>query len=142
MIRKARKQDLNNIYDLIQIGSVKGQVLLRSKKELESVLKYFFVAHEGEKIIGCISLEIYSPRLAEVRSLVVLKEYRKMGLGGRLVKRCIKEARKEGVYEILSITDRIDFFNRFGFFNKLSGQSPLFKKLLSKRPLSKRLKKG
>ena len=129
MIRKARKEDLNEMYKLIKIGSQEGQVLLRSKKELESVLKYFFVAHEEEKIIGCISLEIYSPRLAEIRSLVVLKEYRKLGLGGRLIKRCIREGRKQGVYEILSITDKITFFNRFGFFNKLSGQSPLFKKL-------------
>ena len=72
MIRKARKEDLNEMYKLIKIGSQEGQVLLRSKKELESVLKYFFVAHEEEKIIGCISLEIYSPRLAEIRSLVFL----------------------------------------------------------------------
>src|SRR3989344_9288418 len=129
MIRKAKQGDLNSIYKLIKLGSEDGQVLLRSKKELKNVLKYFFVANEGEKIIGCVSLEIYSPRLAEIRSLVVLKEYRKSGIGTKLVKRCLREARKQNVYEVLSITDKIEFFNRLGFFNQLSGQSPLFKKL-------------
>jgi len=129
MIRKAKQGDLNNIYKLIKLGSEDGQVLLRSKKELKNVLKYFFVAHEENKIVGCASLEVYSPKLAEIRSLVVLKEYRKSGIGTKLVKRCLREARKQNVYEVLSITDRIEFFNRFGFFNQLSGQSPLFKRL-------------
>ena len=46
---------------------------------------------------------------------------------GQVLLRSKKELKN--VYEVLSITDKIEFFNRFGFFNQLSGQSPLFKKL-------------
>lgn len=129
MIRKARKKDVDSIYKLVKIGSQEGQVLLRTKKEIKEVLKFFFVAEIDRKTVGCASLEIYSPKLAEVRSLVVLNGFRKLGIGTKLVKRCIKEARKKQVYEILSITDKVDFFYKFGFRNELSGQSPLFKRL-------------
>ena len=75
----------------------------------------FFVAEEEGVIVGCCALEIYSQRLAEVRSLAVAKEHQSKGIGTALVERCLQKAREEGVYEILTITSAVSFFEKQGF---------------------------
>ncbi len=84
----------------------------------------FFVAVKstpsGKKIIGCCALEIYSKRLAEIRSLAVEKSFQGNGIATELVKSCLKLAQKNKIYEVLSITGEPRLFERAGFktFNK------------------------
>ena len=115
MIRKAKLKDLKNIYSLLQEGVNSGKVLKRSSKEIRKAINSFFVYEEENKVVGCCSLEIYSQKVAEIRSLVVSFEYRNRGIGSALVKRCLDEARRKGVHQVLSVTDRCDLFERFGF---------------------------
>jgi len=75
----------------------------------------FFVAIDGEKIIGCCALEVYSKRLAEVRSLAVAEDFQSSGVGSALIERCITAAKEKGVYEILTITGATGLFERQGF---------------------------
>ena len=75
----------------------------------------FFVAIEEGRVVGCCALEIYSKRLAEVRSLVVKKEFQGQGIASKLVERCIAEAKKKGVYELLGITGAVKLFEKHGF---------------------------
>lgn len=80
----------------------------------------FFVAVEGGEVVGCCALEIYSKRLAEIRSLAVAKKYQGRGIATKLIRHCLKQARAKGVYEILGITSAVKLFNRLGFktFNR------------------------
>lgn len=80
----------------------------------------FFVALVGKKAVGCCALEIYSKRLAEIRSLAVTYDFRHKGVATHLIRACIAKARKRGVYEIMCVTGARDFFERYGFgvFNK------------------------
>jgi amino-acid N-acetyltransferase len=80
----------------------------------------FFVAVEENNIVGCCALEVYSKRLAEIRSLAVAKKHQGKGIATLLVERCMQEARKKKVYEVLSITGALPFFKKRGFntFNK------------------------
>ena len=80
----------------------------------------FFVAVHELRIVGCCALEIYSKRLAEVRSLAVHEKFQGKGFATQLVEQCIKHARKKKVYEILTITSELPFFEKRGFntFNK------------------------
>ena len=80
----------------------------------------FFVAVEDNKIVGCCALEIYSKRLAEVRSLAVAKKHQGNGIATKLLERALAGAKKKGVYEVLSITGALPFFAKRGFktFNK------------------------
>ena len=75
----------------------------------------FFVALLDRKVVGCCALEIYSKRLAEVRSLAVTKKYQGNGIATQLVERCLAHARKREVYEVLSITGALPFFEKRGF---------------------------
>lgn len=76
----------------------------------------FFVAIEDGNIVGCCALEIYSKRLAEIRSLSVEKKYHGRGIAMELIKHCLKHARKKGVYKVLAITGAKGLFEKFGFY--------------------------
>jgi len=80
----------------------------------------FFVAIEGGEIVGCCALEVYSKRLAEIRSLAVTKQFQGKGIATKLVVACVEEAKKQKIYELLAIAGSEEFFARFGFhtFNK------------------------
>ncbi|MCS7185268.1 MAG: GNAT family N-acetyltransferase, partial [bacterium] len=89
----------------------------------------FFVAIIDNKIIGCVALDIYSKKLAEIRSLAVLEEYENMGVASKLICKCIDVAKKNGVYEVLVITDELNLFKRLGFKEELENQKALFLRL-------------
>lgn len=129
MIRKANIKDLKFIKKLIDSAAKEGKILKRSKEELESIIGCFFVYEEGRKILGCVSLEIYSEKLAEIRSLVVNSKYQGRGIGSALVKECIKKAKKLKIYEILSVTHKDKMFESLGFSKQLKDQWPLFIRL-------------
>ena len=78
-------------------------------------LKCFFVCENEKKIVACCALEIYSKRLAEIRSLAVAKKYQGKGYASALILHCLKEARKEKVYEVLSVTGAVALFEKNGF---------------------------
>lgn len=75
----------------------------------------FFLAEEDGAIVGCCALEIYSQRLAEVRSLAVMQEHQGKGIASALVDACVARAKERGVYEVLSITGAPAFFEKHGF---------------------------
>ncbi len=75
----------------------------------------FLVAEADGRIVGCCALEIYSKRLAEVRSLAVTKSHQGAGIASALVEKCIVRAKEESVYEVLTITGALPFFQKQGF---------------------------
>ena len=75
----------------------------------------FLVAAAGEKLLGCCALQIYSKRLAEVRSLVVHPDFQNRGIASRLVELCKSRARARGVRELFAVTSETSFFGRAGF---------------------------
>lgn len=126
MIRKAVKGDLEQIYLLISSAAKESKILPRTKEELLSVISGFYVSEEKGQIVGCCSLEIYNKKLAEIRSLVVDPSFRRRGIARELINACIKEAKEKNIYEILTITDRVNLFERHGFASCLNNQTALF----------------
>ncbi len=80
-----------------------------------------FDANQGE-IVGYVSLEIYSIKLAEVRSLAVARPYQRHGIGQHLVAACVDLARRKGIIEVMAITSNEDFFRLCGFDFTLPGE--------------------
>jgi len=108
-IRKASRADWGAIERLIRAFPDK---LMQTHLPRPSE---FFVALEGGTIIGCCALEVYSKRLAELRSLAVDKDSQGKGAARALIERCIKEARKKEIHEILTITGEPKLFEKFSF---------------------------
>ena len=128
MIRKAKDvlKEREAIYQLINAAAKEGKIMPRSRNEIKRVVDGFFIAIEDDKIVGCCALEIYSKKMAEVRSLAVHPAYQRKGWGVNLVKACVQEAKKKRIYEVLAITDKDSFFEKMGFIKCLNGQFPLF----------------
>ena len=80
----------------------------------------FFVAEEKSEVVGCCAIVVYSPKIAEVRSLAVRKDFGGKGIATRLINACVKKARARNVREILSITGALPLFDKVGFktFNR------------------------
>ena len=75
----------------------------------------FLVATVEKKIVGCCALQVYSKRIAEVRSLAVHPNFQKRRIASQLVERCKRRARTRGVKELFAVTSQVSFFGRAGF---------------------------
>ena len=114
--------DLNALDAFIQPFVEAGQLLPRTIDELDALLPRGFVADHAGSIVGFAALEVYSKKLAEVRSLAVAEELRGKGVGKKLVEACVKLAHDLNVLEVMAITANEDFFRSCGFDFTLPGQ--------------------
>jgi amino-acid N-acetyltransferase len=116
MIRKASIKDVNNIYNLINFWSNKGRLLNRSLNYIYEHVRDFWVYEEKGVIIGCCALHVVGwQNLGEVKSLAVQKKVQGKGLGKRLVKKCLDEAKALGMEEVFALTFVGPFFKHLGF---------------------------
>jgi amino-acid N-acetyltransferase len=90
-------------------------MLPRSLNELYENIRNFFVYTEGKKIYGCCALNIDWEDLAEIKSLAVAKTRDGKGIGGKLLKCCIKDAKALKVKKVFALTYVPGFFEKFGF---------------------------
>jgi amino-acid N-acetyltransferase len=115
MIRKAKLADVKEIQRLVKQYSTQGEILPRSLVEIYDHLRDFFVFIQNRKIVGICALHISWEGLAEIRSLAVQEEVREKGIGGKLVRACLKESKALGVKRVFALTYRPDFFERLNF---------------------------
>jgi amino-acid N-acetyltransferase len=115
MIRKAAIKDIKQIQALINSFAKKDIMLPRSLNELYENIRDFWVAEEGNNVVGCCALHISWDDLVEIKSLAVAKAKQKRGIGRELVTACIDEARALGAGKIFLLTYIPAYFKRFGF---------------------------
>ncbi len=114
-IRPAEPQDAENLLEFIEPFVADRRLLHRTTDELDQLVKTGFVAVVDKKIVGFAALEIYSRKLAEVRSLAVAPIYQGLGIGRELVRKCVELARERRVLEVMAITSSEEFFKNCGF---------------------------
>jgi N-acetylglutamate synthase-like GNAT family acetyltransferase len=122
VIRLATIEDVPAIAALVTPFVEDGKLLARTLDEFEDLLPNMFVADHHGEIVGAASLEIYSPKLAEVRSLAVSSKVQGMGIGKLLVLACVELARHNNILEIMAITSSDAFFRACGFDYTLPGE--------------------
>ena len=107
--------DITKMQDIVREEVDKGKILLRTEDEMATTIRSYTVVEVDGKMAGFTATHIHSPRLAEVRSLVVSKDFRGLKLGKQLVEACIKEAKEYGIKQLLSLTYEQGFFESCGF---------------------------
>ncbi|WP_263372465.1 GNAT family N-acetyltransferase [Granulicella cerasi] len=117
---KARLQDAEDIFNLVNSLSGDGTLLRRSYAEVCENIRDFTVVHratpEGEQtFLGCGALHLYGPHLAEIRSIVVKPEYRGLGAGDELIEALMHEAEEHEVVSVCLFTRIPDYFAHLGF---------------------------
>jgi len=108
-------KDIKDIQKLLTYYAAKGDMLSRSLSELYESIRDFYVAIDGEILLGTSALHIVWEDLAEIRSVAVAEESGHKGIGSGLVQACIAEAREIGLKRLFCLTYKPDFFARHGF---------------------------
>jgi N-acetylglutamate synthase-like GNAT family acetyltransferase len=125
-IRPCCAADRVAVMELIEPYVQQRKILRRTFEELEELLTNSFVAEMGGKVVGFVALEVYSAKLAEIRSLVVSIHCQGRGIGRRLVAACVERAREKGIFEVMAITSSEEFFRSCGFDYTLPGEKKAF----------------
>lgn len=115
---KFYKPDVTHIplmQELVKSEVESGKILLRTEDEMATTIRSYTIVEVDGNMAGFTALHIHSPRLAEVRSLVVSKDFRGLKLGQKLVDACISEAKEYKLEQVLSLTYEKGFFESCGF---------------------------
>ncbi len=122
LIRKAKASDVDAIFILVNFYAKRGKLLRRSRADIRKNIRDFFVAVKAGDLVGCASLDVYSRKMAEMRSLAVKPSQTNSGIGGELVNACLARAKKKQILEVMVISSEENFFKKCGFNYTLPGQ--------------------
>lgn len=111
----ARPEEVEAIHALLAESARAGLVLPRPMTDIRHNLANFIVARNDRELLGCVAMRDYGQGLFEVRSLVVDRKFRSLGIGSRLVRRCVRAAEERRAHSIFALTYHPDLFRRLDF---------------------------
>ena len=115
-LHNAFVSDIKEIHAMLLASASDGELLPRSLSDLYNHTRDFVLLKDKEgAVAGCCALSIIWEDLAEIRSLFVRQDLRRMGCGRLLVEACLENARALGVHRIFTLTYRDDFFAGLDF---------------------------
>jgi amino-acid N-acetyltransferase len=114
-IRKALTRDAVHIHALVNYYAGKQQMLPRTLLSVYENIRDFHVAVDQGAVLGCSALHFTWGDMAEVRSLAVLENTGRRGIGRALVEANIAEARQHGLVQVYAFTYVTEFFAKLGF---------------------------
>ena len=114
-VRRARTADVPGIRALVDANTAERRLLEKATVTLYEDVQEFFVAVDGDRVVGCGALHVLWEDLAEVRTLAVAPAVQGRGIGAALLTRLVENARVLGVRRLFCLTFEVDFFARHGF---------------------------
>jgi amino-acid N-acetyltransferase len=114
-IRQATAADAEALDTLIRAHQGEGHLLPRTLDELRRHADRFVVCEVGGDITACAELAPLSKKVAEVRSLVVSRDFRRVGLAARMVDELRTRAIAIGFETLCAFTHDARFFVRQNF---------------------------
>ena len=115
IIRKAKVQDVQGIYKLIEFYAKEGQLLIRTPASICADILSFYVAIENDEVVGVGSLYVYDESLCEIRSLAVSADHMQKGIGKKITQKIVEDAQLVGINNMISLTYQVEFFSKLGF---------------------------
>ncbi len=114
-VRHATGHDVSAIGALMKRYAALGNVLPRTEDDIRRNIDDFYVMQTQSRVVGCGALEIFTPELAEIRSLMIAEDYAGQGLGGRMVEHLVNEARARRFKRLMALTYVPELFHKWGF---------------------------
>ena len=114
-LRTAAAGDATAIHGLIMDHLQEGHLLPRELDEIIARADRFVVAVQRKRIVGCAELAPLSGTVAEIRSLVVSRDARNLGLSRRIVDELIRRATLAGFSRLCAFTHSPAYFVHMGF---------------------------
>lgn len=131
-IRGATIDDVGGILNLIEPLEREGILVRRSRELLEMEVDRFLVLESDGMVLGCVALYPFpEEKAAEMACLAVHPEFRRRGLGDRLLEAAKVRARKKGMKELFVLTTRAEhWFEERGFVETTPEALPRRKQVL------------
>lgn len=114
-LRSAGSAEARAIHGLILDHLQEGHLLPRELDEIASHAGRFVVAVHRGRVLACAELAPLSSTVAEVRSLVVGRDARSLGVGRRLVDEIVRRASAAGFHKLCAFTHSPAYFVHMGF---------------------------
>ena len=114
-IRSADADDAAAIHALIVAHLAEGHLLPRERGEIAVHAHRFVIAVQGGETLACAALAPLGRSVAEVRSLVVSREARHVGIGRRLIDELLRRATAAGFDTLCAFTHAPGYFTHLGF---------------------------
>jgi N-acetylglutamate synthase-like GNAT family acetyltransferase len=124
VVRKAELKDIPGLLNLVAENSEK--LLPRTEEDYSELIETTWIAEEDNLIVGCATLEVYSQKIAEIRSVAVKAGYREQGYGKRLVEIAVREAQSRNIKQIMVVTSSPEYFEKLNFGPSLNEKYALF----------------
>lgn len=110
--------DIQSIMDFLQEYIDSGVILFRDENEIAQTILDYCIVKKNNKIIACSFLQIHNKELCEVRSLLVDENYRKKGLGKKIILFLIEKAKRMSLEKIMVLTYIKEVFLSVGFIEE------------------------
>ena len=115
LIRPAQTGDVRAIRGMVDAYAPNGRLLSKATVTLSEDVQEFLVADAGDEVVGCGALHVMWEDLAEVRTLAVHPDYRRSGVGSKILSAQLERARNLGIKRVFCLTFETEFFGRHGF---------------------------
>jgi amino-acid N-acetyltransferase len=109
-IRTGRPADAPALHALITEHQREGHLLPRDLEEIREHAGRFLVIEAAGVPVACAELAPLSPTTVEIRSLVVDRTARRLGLSGRIMEELRRRAKASGYETICAFTHNPRFF--------------------------------
>jgi amino-acid N-acetyltransferase len=114
-LRTAVADDAGAIHELIDEYLSEGHLLPRQLVEILVHVNRFVVAVHDDEVVAFAELAPLSRSVAEVRSMVVSRQARRLGVGRRIVDELIRRAAAAGFDKLCAFTHSPGYFVHLGF---------------------------
>lgn len=116
LYRPARLADVPAITTLINEFAAERIMLPKTLESVALSIDDFIVATDRHAhVLGCAAVKEYSPSLAEVASVAVVRPAHGLGIGTELVQRIEDLASRRGVSDLIAFTVSPAFFEGLGY---------------------------
>jgi amino-acid N-acetyltransferase len=122
MVKKAKMSHAKEIHTLINNYAKKGELLPLSLYNIFEHIRDFYIIEKDGQVVGCCALKPAWKDTGEIRSLAIKEEEQNKGLGEKLVKKALEDAKELGLKKVFCLTNKPTFFEKMGF-KKVSKKS-------------------
>jgi len=107
--------DIDEMQELVYDDVENGNILDRNSNEMATTIRSYTAVKFDDKIVGFVAVHIHTTSLAEIRSIVVHKEFRGKSIAKLLIEKAILEAKSIRLQKLLVLTYKKELFEHFGF---------------------------
>jgi amino-acid N-acetyltransferase len=111
----AKVTDVKEMHKLVESYANNKEMLHRSLSAVYENIQEFVVIENDGHIAGCGALHVSWDNLAEVKALAIVEEFKKKGLGRKIVERLQENAVALGIHKVFTLTFKPEFFKKLGY---------------------------